>query len=535
MPSPLPPHPDLEWLRKQARRLLRAAHEGDADALARFRAIPQFASLGDAALRARVQLTDAQHAIAREHGAESWPALKRAVEDRLPLAAQAARFLAAIREHHPVSARQRIARTPAIAHSSVFAASAAGDADFVASAIARDPASATAADGEGWSALLYASASPLHATGATAAAGILRVAHLLLDAGADPNTFVLFQRDDPHSRIPALYFACMARNVPLVSLLLERGANPNDGESVYHSAEQDIVPCLELLLAHGADLSGRHSNWNNTPLYFISGYRPLDPHTPRMLRGMRWMLEHGADPNVTSYAHRETPLHTLARGGHSAETLEVLIAHGADVNARRADGKTPYVLALRAGATVSAATLLAHGATTEGATPADELLSACMAADESAARAVLAAHPHLIEQLTAEDRQAFGDAAAADRVESLRLMAGLGFPVDREAAQAGTALHWAAWNGRPASAQLLLELGSPLDLRDREFGSSPIAWAAHGSGNCRSADDDYIAVIDLLLARGPDRAASINRWGQPPESMASPRVAAYLKERGFAV
>src|SRR5262245_13660102 len=82
--------------------------------------------------------------------------------------------------------------------------------------------------------------------------------------------------------------------------------------------------------------------------------------------------------------------------------------------------------------------------------------------------------------------------------------------------------------------RLLIELGAPLDARDSQYGCSPLGWAAHGSAHGRRADDDYLAVVDLLLDAGAGREASINRWGEPPESMARPRIARRLRERGSA-
>ncbi|HEY6179109.1 MAG TPA: hypothetical protein VIX73_31865 [Kofleriaceae bacterium] len=54
----LPPHPDLEHLRKQAKDLLRDWQRDRPDA----------------------QLADAQHAIARDHGFASWPKLRAHIE-----------------------------------------------------------------------------------------------------------------------------------------------------------------------------------------------------------------------------------------------------------------------------------------------------------------------------------------------------------------------------------------------------------------------------------------------------------------------
>jgi catechol 2,3-dioxygenase-like lactoylglutathione lyase family enzyme len=68
-PASDPPLPlradDLEFLRKQAKQLLRAARNGDASAIARIGAIKQ-----------PLQLAHAQHAIAREAGFASWPKLQ---------------------------------------------------------------------------------------------------------------------------------------------------------------------------------------------------------------------------------------------------------------------------------------------------------------------------------------------------------------------------------------------------------------------------------------------------------------------------
>src|SRR5437764_6800779 len=67
----LPARPDLEQLRHQAKDLLRDANQGNANAVARIRAVS-----------GRLILAAAQLAIAREYGFESWPRLKREVERR---------------------------------------------------------------------------------------------------------------------------------------------------------------------------------------------------------------------------------------------------------------------------------------------------------------------------------------------------------------------------------------------------------------------------------------------------------------------
>jgi len=428
-------------------------------------------------------------------------------------------FLNAIRNRDSAAASLLLEQHPEIARADVWCACSVGEPDFVAAALAAEPGLAVAPRAQdGWPPLLYACAS-LKGDAA-------RCAELLLDHGADPNSHVLWDENDPASRLPALYFACVSGNAPLVRLLLDRGAEPNDGESIYHAAELNQRECLEILAAKGADLSGRHSHWGNTPLYFLAGYQEADSNRATATLGMGWLLEHSADPNVTSTPGDETPLHRVAASGSGLAVAELLLAHGAEVDRPRADGKAAYGLAVRSGNTSVADLLRERGADTSGTAPVDELLGACMRGDATVARELAGRHPELVVGLTAEERQTFALAAREGRQESVRLMAELGFDFLWEGPWHGTPLHHAAWFGNPAMVRLLLDLGAPVNVRDGQFGSSPLAWAAHGSSNCRKADDDYVAVVEMLLAAGADRETSINRWGEPPESMAAPSVAA---------
>ena len=77
---------------------------------------------------------------------------------------------------------------------------------------------------------------------------------MLLDAGASPNTSNGAQ--PRNGRRGALHGAVRGNNPALVRLLLERGANPDDRESLSNAARQRDHRCLELLLSHGATVAG---------------------------------------------------------------------------------------------------------------------------------------------------------------------------------------------------------------------------------------------------------------------------------------
>ena len=75
----LPPLPSLEHLKKQAKHLLAACRRGDAAALARLqRWFPERSANAERPAQTTIALSQAQLALAREHGAGSWAHLRRA-------------------------------------------------------------------------------------------------------------------------------------------------------------------------------------------------------------------------------------------------------------------------------------------------------------------------------------------------------------------------------------------------------------------------------------------------------------------------
>lgn len=454
-----------------------------------------------------------------------------------------AEFIQALAEHRVDRAREMLSENPDVATHSIHTAAAVANPDAVSRFLSTDPRLATARSGTpGVEPIILAADGRLASLLGVPSSDRVRTVALLLDAGADANAFMTLG-DDPQARIPALFFACVSNNVEVARMLLDRGANANDGESVYHAAEHDHRDCLDLLLQHGADISGTHAHWGNTPLYFLAGYGESSPSSASSVRGMRWLLEHGADPNVASYVGTgndgkpgvaETPLHRIAALGRSVEVAQMLVAHGAAIETPRADGKTAFALAARSGNTAVAEFLAQCGARTDALTTIDRLLAACLAGDDATARALCADAPGIMASLNAEERQVLMTVVERDDIAGVQLLLSLGWPLAAEGSWGGTPLHWAAWFGRVRMVQLLLAHASPVNLRDSQHGSSPIGWACHGSINARPGhDEDYSAIAGLLLDAGSSRAESINEWGEPPESMASAAVAAVLRERGF--
>ena len=80
MSRSLPERPNLEQLRKQAKNLLKAQKKGDASVCSVLRHLSRFAGSSDEEiLKARLRLSEAQHALALTYGFKSWAALMRCV------------------------------------------------------------------------------------------------------------------------------------------------------------------------------------------------------------------------------------------------------------------------------------------------------------------------------------------------------------------------------------------------------------------------------------------------------------------------
>ncbi|MCW8133623.1 MAG: ankyrin repeat domain-containing protein [Planctomycetota bacterium] len=220
----------------------------------------------------------------------------------------------------------------------VWLAAMLGDVRRVKALLAKDAKLALARDEGGWDALSLAAASRMHLRSPADAAALRAVADALLEKGADPNAVWKFQGKWPLT--PLYWAAGWSGNAGVTEALLKAGAKTDDGEALHHAAENLHVPCLELLLKHGCDINHRHETVGNTALHFIVMYTSL--------RGVPWLLEHGADPNLACTDARENALHAAARRGCNADLLKLLAKHGADPKAKNRKGQTPLDVAVAA-------------------------------------------------------------------------------------------------------------------------------------------------------------------------------------------
>ena len=412
-----------------------------------------------------------------------------------------ARLVAAALRGHADDAERLLAQDPPLARAGLDVALVLGDADAVRAALAADPALvAREVPGTGRRPLSCACHSAFLAPASPRAAGVRRVIALLLDAGADVNE----THRNEYGEMSVLYGAAgVAHDPDTTRLLLDRGADPDDGESVYHAVEAEGTACLELLLERGATVRGTNALGNAIG----------DPGAVRVL------LERGdlrpEDPEL-----RDALLHA-----RDPEVVRLLIEAGADLEARGPDGRTPHQRASRFRDGTTQALLAAAGAATTP-DPAAEWLGAVVRGEHERAAALRTAHPDIT--LTDDDREELPRWASAgdDAVVARLLDAGL--PLDARGIDDGTALHYAGLWGRASTVALLLARGADPEAMGgpREHPGTALAWTAWGSRALPGAAarlDGFAGAAAALLAAGA-------RVGEGMAEAAADELAVVLKQ-----
>ena len=447
MPS-LPDDPSFDHLRHQARALHRALVAGDADAVARVRR-----HYGTAE---RFPLAVAQLVVAREYGFANWARLKEhvAVIDRyrwprrngLPVTdSPSDEFcrLACLNYTSDDPANRDRAVLPAAPH--IWAAAAAGDNARVAELLAADPSLARREGGPYlWEALAYVAYSRV-------GLGVpLLTARLLLDYGADPNTgylwgglttpFTLLTGAFGEGEQGPVRQPRHPQSLALAEMLLQAGADPNDGQTLYNRMFGTDDSHLRLLFRYGLG-RGDGGPWR--------ARLSLPSPAELLATQLRWAVSHD-----------------------QRDRVRLLVSEGVEFRIGFVE------LALVNGNTEVAAYLESAGAAAPALDPVSAFVAAVLSGgdvDPAVVPAARAARPGLVVW-----------AAANKRLDAVRLLVSLGFDVnalgrgDTPIEQPWeTALHQAAANGDLAMAELLLSLGADPSIRDTRFDATPLGWAEH--------------------------------------------------------
>jgi len=487
--SQLPASPDLDHLRKQAKRLLRAARAGTIEALERFaRNLPAARDLPIATLAQRpLRLHDAQSVIAREHGFRSWTELKRYVEwARSAAAERLERWLACVFEgqaRERALALRMLRAEPRLVAGDPWLACPVGDIARLERTLATDPDFANRPGGPFAMPPLAAVTSSALIREPEFEERLLASARLLIAHGADVNGSWIDPRF-PDNPLSVLYGAAgRTHHAGMTRLLLDAGANPDDNESLYHSVESSDLTCLRLLLAAGAKVSGTNAV-----------ARALDYDRPETLA---LLLGQGGVAPEGHWLH-----HALLRG-RSLAVIRALVTAGADPAARDRQGASVLCFAARLGR-ADVVALLRELGIDEALPPEESIVAACARGDETTARKLLAGMPDLFSRLSEAQLQAMPQLAALGQLEAVRTMLALGWPREVKTAWHATALNLAIFSGDAAMTRLLLDAGA--DWRtthgygDNALGTLSFASQADDLGD--DAPRDHAGCATALLAYG---------------------------------
>jgi len=380
-------------------------------------------------------------------------------------------FITAAIWHGPLDeAEALLSRHAELRSGDIHTAAILGDDRALRRFLTGDPGSATAKSPPyGGDALNYLGLSKYLRLDPARTPGFLRAATALLDAGADPNTGFWTTGQFPE-RETALYGAAgVAHHAELTQLLVERGADPNDGEAVYHSPETHVNAAMKVLVQTGKLTP------ENLSLMLI---RKHDWHD---YEGLKYLLERGADPNYQRERGWIAIHHAIARN-NSLEIIKLLLDHGADPRARK-DGATAIERAARKGRGDLLKLFVQRGFPTE-LQGVDRLIAACAVDDASTVREIRERESQLVRELLAQGPTLLSEFAGTWNTAGVRHLLDLGVPVNAryegdgyfDIAQESTALHVAAWNSRPDLVQLLIDRGADVNAKDGK-GRTPLLLA----------------------------------------------------------
>lgn len=290
-----------------------------------------------------------------------------------------------------------------------------------------------------------------------AEAGHLPIVVELLDRKADPN----WQGKTGQT---ALFRAAEGGHLKVVTTLLERKADPNvrakNGQTaLFLACLRGHNNIMKALLDGGADADGARNQEGRpgdkdgrTPLLFLAS----EKSTRWTMETVKILLAKGADPNARDSTKR-TPLHWAATNGHlelARSLLSVEPGGGggrADINAAQNRGKTALHLASEHNRSDFVELLLGHRAYVD-ATSDGRWTPLINAAEKG--------HTDVVARL---------------------LTAGAN--VNAELSNHMTALHWASFNGHTEVVQLLLRRPEANLARKDQFERTPMICAAERHHN----------------------------------------------------
>ncbi len=378
------------------------------------------------------------------------------------------------------------------------------------------------AQGAGVNVVSAAGETPLHLAVKRERHELVRT---LLDHGADPEAGGRVSAG-PLCRVglTPLDRAVWQGSGEMTELLLSCGAK----HDVHTAAGLGDAAMLERFLKEDPALARAMIGHFGTPLHWAARWGHEE--------AARMLLAGGADPNART-GTGDTPLHMAVWHGHRA-IVELLLANGADPNAAGEGGETPLHLAARRGEGAVAELLLAAGAKadvedSEGKTPLEQAVSAC---HKATIKTLLA---HGGEKGLAGERgvKLLSTAVRTGQGGVVKLLLAAGADPNAPGTYGSTALDAALYRGNVRMARLLVEGGAHPDWGEERvrglvglgvaesvrflleagadpngpFGEVPLRVVPL----IEAVEEGQESIVEVLLAGGADPNVDDRLWGTP--------------------
>jgi len=467
MSRQLPEKPNLEYLKKQAKELLRSMPQG--------------------------KLADAQHKLATEYGFPTWAKLKSHVESLVlsPLEA----LKAAVCDSDVARVGEVLQRYPELRARIDDPLPDYGFGEHALFAAVQRSDQATI------DVLLRAGANIQKRTEWWAGG------FSVLD-DCDPSMVeFLMERGavmDAHSASRLGMIAKLGELVAADPAVVH--ARGGDGQTPLHFAS--TVEVAEFLLANGAEMDARDVDHESTPAQYMLRVGQKR-HYPRDRQDVaRYLVSRGCRTDILmAAALGDTDLvrrHLDADAG----CIRISVSEEWFPKQDPRAGGTIYIWMLGAHRTAhSVARDFGHEDVFEllmERTPEDlKLALACELGDEAVFHEFLSKHPDVAKTLSEADQRKLPNAAQNNNTKAVRLMLEAGWPVDTRGEMGATALHWAGFNGNAEMIREILRFHPELELKSREYEGTALGWALYGSGNGWHRDTgDFVGTVQALLGAG---------------------------------
>jgi ankyrin repeat protein len=476
----LPARPNLEYLKKQARQLLRGILQEDASAVDRFRE-------AQVTHAPAARLAQAQLVIAREYGFDNWANLKAQVGTLSDDPVEA--LTAAIKANDAPLVRQVLARYPALKSTlNEPLLNYSFDTPAIVAAVYKD-------NRDMIDALLDAGAD-INARSRWWAGGFG-----VLDNSSQELTPYLIKRGAYIDIHAAARLGMFERVKELVegdpALVHARGG---DGQTPLHFASS--VEIAGYLLDHGAEIDARDVDHESTAAQYMVG------QWPRRSEVARYLIARGAQPDILMAAALGDLELVRSLLDENPGSVWVSVAEKYFPKQDPNSGGHIYIFCFGWSRT---AHMLAHEfghqevfrLLMQRSSLVLRFAQACDAGEEALANDVLKKHPDVIRTMPGKvDRLILG-AAFRKNTRAVEMMVSAGWPTAVFGEYGQTPLHWAAFHGNAEMVRMLLAHDAPLEAEEQQFKGTPLGWALHGSEHSWHREKgDYPRAVEALLMAG---------------------------------